>query len=256
MNQGTKSAAFCLLLLAAFPARSTEFLKLQDHPDLRSLYNSANSMYRAATGCESGQDCICLHKDEVSRYLEKTLKIHIGFPSLVDTFILDEQGVLKSERGAGALVSVSDLDAMQRHLHGCDHPNAGPAPEGEAQQTLRAIVVVEAGYYAVHHEYAPIPSVGYSGNCKVPYSVGFALDGCEDGKLRYTYSARVTKKGSQFIAEARSAKGADHPIVVGCAIEDVWTIDQDQRLRHVVDANARCPKLNAPASAPRKSHMK
>jgi hypothetical protein len=173
--------------------------------------------------------------------MEKVRKLHISYPKVNDTFILDERGVLRSEKGPGVLVSMADLDALTRHLKRCDQPKPKEASEGEAQTNLRAIHAVESAYYLRHHEYAALNPVGYDLGCTVPRELGFALDGCETRDLRYVYSVKVTAKGQKFVAQARSAIGFDNPVSPGCAIPDVWNIDQDQKLSHSGNAASQCP---------------
>ena len=227
-----------------------EFLTLRENHELRPLYNAANTLYAAATSCTSDEDCVCLHREAVSRALEKVRKLHISYARMTNAFILDEQGVLVSEKGRGVLVSLADLDVLEHHLDQCDKPRPREVTEGEAQTMLRALNAVESTYYLDQHQYAPLPSVGYAGGCQVPYQLGFQLEGCDQHKLRYTYSVRVPK-ANRFVAEARSAVGMDHPITPGCAIADVWTVDQDEHLVHVVNAAQRCAgKTSPPGQTP------
>jgi hypothetical protein len=241
-----KAAPLLLLILPALTAKATEFVSLHEHPELRPLYSAANRLYEAASGCRPEEDCVCLHQEKVSPALEKLLKIHVSFPQATDTFILDERGALKSERGRGVLVRRSELVAIEQHLLQCGKLPLREAADNEAQVTLKAIYAAESAHYLRTDHYVPMKAAGYNAGCAVPRELGFKLAGCTDARQRYSYMVRVAGNGQTFVAEARSATGGDHPIVPGCTVADVWTIDQDQHLKNVTSAQAKCPVKKKP----------
>ncbi len=258
---------FALVSALAFApsVRATEYVKLSEHPELRRLYNAANALYRAASGCREGEDCICLHQDRVGPALEHLLKMHVEHEDMVNTFILDEQGLLRTPQGRGALVRLSEIKAIRRTLEQCTGKPVEQALEkGEAPTTLRALYAAETAYYAAYNAYLPMKKVGFLSGCDLPRELGIELEGCADGQARYAYTVRLTAKGQGFIAEARSGLGGNNLVYPGCATPDVWSIDQDQRLLNVNAAAKKCaekpkespaggegsnPKANSPRSA-------
>jgi hypothetical protein len=215
-------------------------VRLIDHPELRRLYNAGNQLYEASSGCAREHDCLCEHLASTRKALEHLRNVKVSYPRVHDLFIQDEQGALKSDHGRGVLINVEEINRLERHLDHCTDPRLPARKETEAEILLRAISAAEAAYYAQFSAYAPLKPVGYSVGCDIPRPLGFHLEGCEGGQLRYQYTVRVSAQGQKFLAEARSAVGFDHPLLPGCKVADVWTVDQDQQLQNVVDADKKC----------------
>ena len=113
------------------------------------------------------------------------------------------------------------------------------ARQAEAKRALHAIYELEMLHRMNQDVFTAMPLQGRNGavvNC-TSNSLSFGLSPCNDSVF-YGYSVTLTAAG--FTAIASTGTGVNNRVFLGCAMPDVWTIDQDNQLTHAFDPSSVC----------------
>ena len=117
--------------------------------------------------------------------------------------------------------------------------------QAEAKSNLYHIYTLQEAIHSEKFKYFEQEPVGNMGLgkkpiCSVDSELGFKIDGCEEGRVRYTYFVTVSPDSSKFKAYAISYPGPYHVAGKGCKTADVWTIDQDRKIVNLTNAIDKC----------------
>ena len=121
------------------------------------------------------------------------------------------------------------------------------ARQSEAKTNVAHLYTLEESFYGANDQYTGMISTGNSlggvsgtpASC--PYnSLGFNPLPCNNLKIRYQYSATAAGGGTTFVAQAISGTGLSNQVMPGCAVADLWTINETNFLKVASDSTILC----------------
>ena len=124
--------------------------------------------------------------------------------------------------------------------------------QAEAKTNLYHMYTLQQAHHAEDSRYVEVPAFGKAigsddvdatMNVCEPASgqaLGFRLEGCVRGKIRYTYQSTSMNLTSDFTGTAMSGVGPANLIVAGCADPDNWQINQNKNLMNVDNSVTDC----------------
>ncbi len=115
------------------------------------------------------------------------------------------------------------------------------AKQAEATTNLEFLHSLQQGYHVEFGKYSKLNIQGRIGekvSCGIN-ELGFELDPCDSKHVRYGYLVTEVSKDN-FEAIAITGTGENNLVANGCAIPDVWTINEKRQVKSKFNALELC----------------